>query len=98
MSKYRKNRCIQGSGSVLTYNNKFQRDQLYVIEAFMNNPALTALQKKTNVLIETRNGLKEYIVGLHYDLRILIECFYPSNLQEAQKMALDIEEKWKNKS
>lgn len=93
-----RNRCIQGSESVLTYNNKFKRAQKYVIEAIMNNPALTALQKKTNKLIETKNGLKEYIDGLHYDLRILIECFYPSSLNDAQKMALNIEEKWKNKS
>lgn len=95
-AKIYRNRCIQGSGSVLTYNNKFQRAQLYVIKAIMNNPALTACQKKTNVLIETRNGLKEYIAGLHYDLRILMECFYPNNLQEAQEMALEIEKKWKN--
>lgn len=89
-------RCIQGVDSVLTYNKIFQRAELNIIGAIMNNANLTLSQKKAYVSIETRNGLQEYIAGLNYDLGILIQIYRPRYLHEAQKMALNLEAKQLN--
>lgn len=89
-------RCIQEVDSVLTYNKKFLRAELNVINAILNNTNLTLSQKEAYVSIETRNSLQEYIAGLNYDLRILIQIYGPGCLHEAQKIALDLEAKQQN--
>ncbi|XP_015179371.1 PREDICTED: uncharacterized protein LOC107067938 [Polistes dominula] len=89
-------RCTQGTDSVLTYNKKFLRAEQNVLRTIYENENLTLCQKNTYMSIEKDNGLKEYISGLNYDFRVLLEIKCPRFLLEAQTMALDLEARQKN--
>ncbi|KAI4488461.1 hypothetical protein M0802_011567 [Mischocyttarus mexicanus] len=91
-AKVLRNRCIQGLESALMYNNKFQRAQQCVLDAILNNTSLTIHEQRYAILLEEKKGLEEYLDGLNSNYKYYLTIYDPSDLNDAMKAALHLEE------